>query len=102
MVLLSTAYVLLALFFWRARDQQHPLGFSLAAVGSVLLAVLYLSQPLLYQTSWGPWHLASFQTLFLVISAGLILALYQSEKLRADFARDSQQRALLRVLRSRR
>jgi diguanylate cyclase (GGDEF)-like protein/PAS domain S-box-containing protein len=102
MVLLSSAYVLLALFFWRGRDYQRPLGFSLAATGSTLLAALYLGQPLVYQSDWGPWHFASFQALYLIISAGLILALYQSEKLRADFAHDGQQRALLRVLRSRR
>jgi diguanylate cyclase (GGDEF)-like protein/PAS domain S-box-containing protein len=101
-ILLASAYMVLALFFWRARDRTQPLGFLLAAAGALLLTLLWLAQPLLRQSSWGPWHFSSFQLLYLMISAGLILALYQSERLRADFASEGQHKALMRVLRSRR
>ncbi|MDF1629660.1 MAG: EAL domain-containing protein [Alcanivoracaceae bacterium] len=101
-ILLCSAYVLLAMFFWRERDRNQPVGFFLAATGALLLAVLCLAQPLAVQSYWGVWHFSSFQMLYLTISGGLIMALYQSERLRADFASEGQHKALLRVLRSRR
>ena len=101
-ILLSSAYSLLAMFFWRARDRNQPTGFLLAATGASLLALLCLVQPLALQSQWGVWHFSSFQMLYLMISGGLIMALYQSERLRADFASEGQHKALLRVLRSRR
>lgn len=100
--LLSSAYVLLAMLFWRERDRNQPMGFLVAASGAVLLSVLCLVQPLARQSDWGVWHFSSFQMLYLMISGGLILALYQSERLRADFASEGQHKALMRVLRSRR
>lgn len=101
-ILLTSAYVLLAMFFWRARDQKRPAGFLLAGFGFLALSLLWLFQPLARESSWSAWHFASYQMLYLQISAGLILALYQSERLRADFASEVQERALMRVLRSRR
>lgn len=101
-ILLASAYVLLAMFFWRARDQKRPAGFLLAGFGFLALSLLWLVQPLARESSWSAWHFASYQVLYLQISAGLILALYQSERLRADFASEVQERALMRVLRSRR
>ena len=101
-VLLACAYLLLAMFFWRARDQKRPVGFLLAGVGFLALSALWIFQPLAIESGWSAWHFASYQVLYLLISAGLILALYQSERLRADFASEVQERALMRVLRSRR
>ncbi|MEE4249916.1 MAG: EAL domain-containing protein [Alcanivoracaceae bacterium] len=101
-ILLSSAYFLLAMFFWRARDRNQPLGFLLAASGAVLLSILCVVQPVALKSDWGVWHFSSFQMLYLMISGGLIMALYQSERLRADFASEGQHKALLRVLRSRR
>ena len=101
-ILLSSAYCLLAMFFWRARDRNQPTGFLLAATGASLLALLCLVQPLALHSQWGVWHFSSFQMLYLMISGGLIMAWYQSERLRADFASEGQHKALLRVWRSRR
>jgi diguanylate cyclase (GGDEF)-like protein/PAS domain S-box-containing protein len=101
-VLLASAYALVGLTLWRGRDQKRPWGFFLAAIGFVALSLLWMLFPAVRHGSWGVWHFASFQVLYLLISAGLILALYQSERLRADFASEVQEKALLRVLRSRR
>src|SRR5690606_5183642 len=89
-ILLMAAYALLARLFWQRRDPSRPLGFALAAVSFVMLALWWLVQPLVCNTHWSPWHFASIQMLYLLASAGLILALYQSERLRADFANEVQ------------
>jgi diguanylate cyclase (GGDEF)-like protein/PAS domain S-box-containing protein len=101
-VLLASAFALLARFFWRGRDRKRPLGFTVAAGAFLVLATLWVIQPLARNSDWGHWHFATLQVLYLLISGGLILALYQSERLRADFASEGQEKALLRVLRSRR
>lgn len=101
-ILLASAYILLARFFWRARDRKRPAGFMLAGLGFFALALLWLLQPVARESIWSVWHFASYQLFYLLISGGLILALYRSERLRADFASEGQERALMRVLRSRR
>jgi diguanylate cyclase (GGDEF)-like protein/PAS domain S-box-containing protein len=101
-LLLAVGHLFLALFFWRARDQKRPTGFVLAGIGFLAISLLWMVQPLALGSDWSGWHFASYQVLYLLISAGLILALYQSERLRADFASEVQERALMRVLRSRR
>ena len=101
-ILLMSAFALLGRLLWQQRDRKRPAGFALAALAFLAMAMLWLVQPLVPGTVWSPWHLASLQVLYLLASAGLILALYQSERLRADFASEVQERALMRVLRSRR
>ena len=101
-ILLMSAFALLGRLLWQQRDRKRPAGFALAALAFLAMAMLWLVQPLVPGTFWSPWHLASLQVLYLLASAGLILALYQSERLRADFASEVQERALMRVLRSRR
>ncbi|MFN3712810.1 MAG: putative bifunctional diguanylate cyclase/phosphodiesterase [Alcanivoracaceae bacterium] len=101
-VLLASACVLLSVFFWRGRDRKRPLGFLVAATAFLILAAFWVIHPLARQSHWGHWHFATLQVLYMLISGGLILALYQSERLRADFASEGQEKALLRVLRSRR
>ena len=100
--LLALASLTVAGYFWRQRDRQRPAGFALAGGGALLLAALWLTQPVFVGTAFSVWHFATLSLAYLLVSAGLILALYQSERLRADFASDGQQRALLRVMRSRR
>jgi len=101
-VLLASAYAMVGLYFWRGRDPKRPLGFIGAGLGFLILAGLWIIQPVAREAAWSAWHFSSFQVAYLLISASLILALYQSERLRADFASQVQEKALLRVLRSRR
>lgn len=100
--LLALASLTLAGYFWRHRDHQQPAGFTLAGAGALLLSLLWLSQPGFADGPFSVWHFATVPVAYLMVSAGLILALYQSQRLRADFASEGQQRALIRVMRSRR
>ena len=72
-LLLVTAHIFLALFFWRARDQKRPTGFVLAGIGFLAISLLWTIQPLARGSDWSGWHFASYQVLYLLISAGLIL-----------------------------
>lgn len=101
-LLVSTVYIACAFHFWRFRDRSRPAGFVGAGFCFFILAALPLLSPLLQQGDLPIWSFATAQVMYVIASASLILALYQSEKLRADFASQVQERALLRVLRSRR
>lgn len=101
-LLVVVAYAATAEHFWRMRDRKRPLGFTGAAACFMVLAAQWLVQPWLPHAYWSAWNFATLQVMYVVASAFLILALYQSEKLRADFASEVHERALARVLRSRR
>lgn len=101
-LLVSTVYTACAFHFWRCRDLSRPAGFVGAGFCFVVLAMLPLVSPWLQYGDLPVWSFATAQVMYVIASASLIVALYQSEKLRADFASQVQERALLRVLRSRR
>ncbi|MDF1820534.1 MAG: EAL domain-containing protein [Alcanivoracaceae bacterium] len=101
-VMAGAGFLAAAWHFWQSRDRKRPLGFLGASACLLLTGLFWLSDPVLALSRGGPWGLAMLQGLYAVASMFLILALYQSEKLRADFASEIQERALLRVLRSRR
>lgn len=101
-LLVSTVYIASAFHFWRFRDLSRPAGFVGAGFCFFVLATLPLVSPWLQYGDLPVWSFATAQVMYVIASASLILALYQSEKLRADFASQVQERALLRVLRSRR
>lgn len=91
-----------AIHFLSRRDRSQPLGFFGASVSLLMMGVLWLLHPWYLDSSASPWGLASLQVLYVTASGFLILALYMSQRLRADFANKLQEQALLRVLRSRR
>ena len=95
-------YLGCAVHFWRTRDRAQPLGFIGATVTLLILAGLWAAHPWFLNSAASPWGLASVQVLYVLGSGFLILALYMSQRLRADFASELQEQALLRVLRSRR
>lgn len=101
-LLVSMVYTACAFHFWRFRDLSRPAGFVGAGFCFFVLAILPLASPWLQHGDLPVWSFATAQVMYVIASASLILALYQSEKLRADFASQVQERALLRVLRSRR
>lgn len=91
-----------ALHFFRERDPKQPFGFVGAGISLALMGALWLAHPWLPHSPAQHWALASLQVLYILASAFLVLALYFSQRLRADFASQLQERALIRVLRSRR
>lgn len=101
-LMLVVAYLACALHFWRRRDLSRPLGFLGAGFCFLVLAALWVVAPWWRIDLVAVWSFATAQVLYVMLAASLILALYQSEKLRADFASQVHERALLRVLRSRR
>lgn len=101
MLLVALAYAGCAWHFWSRRDRSRPLGFVGAGFCFLVLAVQWVVTPWLTDPDLAVWSFATSQVMLVFASASLILALYQSEKLRADFANQVHERALLRVLRSR-
>ncbi len=101
-LMLVVAYLACARHFWQHRDLSRPLGFLGASFCFLVLAGLWVVAPWWRIDLVAVWCFASAQALYVMLAASLILALYQSEKLRADFASQVHERALLRVLRSRR
>lgn len=101
MLLVAVAYGAASVHFWRRRDRSRPLGFAGAGFCFLVLAGQWLVTPFMTDPDLAVWSFATSQVMLVFASASLILALYQSEKLRADFANQVHERALLRVLRSR-
>lgn len=101
-LLIAIAYAGIARHFWLRRDLSRPAGFIGAALCFVVLAAQWVFTPQITEAKVAAWNFATSQVMYVFASASLILALYQSEKLRADFASQVHERALLRVLRSRR
>lgn len=101
-LLSALGYVGCAIYCWAARDRSHPVGFFGAALSMMLLGIVWLLHPWLFNSELSPWGLASVQVLYLICSGSLILALYLSQRLRADFVSELQEEALLKAMHNRR